>query len=590
MKTANLLSIIIPTYNRANYLADAIESVTVQDFGIYTPEIIVVDDGSTDNTEEVIKKFKDKIKYIKIPHSGLPAVARNVGLKEASGGLIAFQDSDDLWHKDKLTNQLKIFEDKSIVFSFGQAMIMDQNGVISDRRVVDERALVSATSFPRMLTENVVCTLTVMIRKEVLDSVGLFNEQDELRAIEDYDLWLRVANAFPKGIKPLNKILAYYRRHGQNISVGDNLKGIENALTVYSSSWENTNLTEKNRRDLEEQAYKMESTWSNHKNELSDGNRPLVTIVMTVYNAGKFLKPAIDSILSQTYKNFEFIIINDGSTDNSEKVIKSYVDPRIRFINQTNHGLAYSLNKGFSLARGEFIARMDQDDISLPSRLEKELQLIALDPTIGVVGTFFTYIDEETSSPSITITMPTLDIDLKRTLYLVNPFGHGSTMIRKTAWEQAGGYRTDYGPTEDNILWATIADNWAFRVIPEVLYWYRINTRGMSALRNAEQQEFAKKIINEQWEKPFIRKGIRQTVTDGRYYKRMNSLFSEHVYNQYLGQQFSIMRKLYTRKNFIAGLRTALPLIWLRPRLMSSVLRTTTAGFLHRIGLRKYGQ
>src|SRR5687768_17471 len=108
-KSKRYLSVVIPTYNRADFIVDAINSVLAQDFGGYSPEVIVVDDGSTDNTEEIIKKFKDKIRYIKIPHSGLPAVARNVGLKKASGEIIAFQDSDDLWDKDKLVNQLKVF-------------------------------------------------------------------------------------------------------------------------------------------------------------------------------------------------------------------------------------------------------------------------------------------------------------------------------------------------------------------------------------------------------------------------------------------------------------------------------------------------
>src|SRR5665213_836599 len=127
-------------------------------------------------------------------------------------------------------------------------------------------------------------------------------------------------------------------------------------------------------------------------------NTPFISVIMPVHNGGEFLKDAIDSILSQTWKDIELIIIDDGSTDTSADIIKSYRDDRIKSIRQTNHGLAYTLNKGLGLAKGDFIARMDQDDISLPSRLEKQMQYMAYNTKLGVLGTFFTYMDEQGSS------------------------------------------------------------------------------------------------------------------------------------------------------------------------------------------------
>ena len=106
-------------------------------------------------------------------------------------------------------------------------------------------------------------------------------------------------------------------------------------------------------------------------------NEPMVTVLMSVYNGEKFLKEAMDSILTQTFTDFEFLIINDGSTDNSVKIIESYNDSRIRLINnEKNLKLIASLNKGISLARGKYIARMDCDDISSPMRLEKEVDFL----------------------------------------------------------------------------------------------------------------------------------------------------------------------------------------------------------------------
>ncbi|MEN6462126.1 MAG: glycosyltransferase family 2 protein, partial [Syntrophomonas sp.] len=116
---------------------------------------------------------------------------------------------------------------------------------------------------------------------------------------------------------------------------------------------------------------------------------PLVTVLMAVYNGEQFLKESIDSILSQTFSDFEFIIVDDASTDNSRALIDSYADPRIRVIsNAHNLRLAGSLNRGLSLARGKYVARMDADDISLRQRLEKQVAFMESRPDIGVSGSW----------------------------------------------------------------------------------------------------------------------------------------------------------------------------------------------------------
>ena len=114
---------------------------------------------------------------------------------------------------------------------------------------------------------------------------------------------------------------------------------------------------------------------------------PKVSVLMPVYNTKEeYLREAIESILNQTFTDFEFIIINDGSTNNAEEVIKSYKDSRIKYYRQENHGLIYTLNYGLSLCNGEYIARMDSDDISLPFRFEKQIEVLDKNPNIGIVG------------------------------------------------------------------------------------------------------------------------------------------------------------------------------------------------------------
>ena len=112
---------------------------------------------------------------------------------------------------------------------------------------------------------------------------------------------------------------------------------------------------------------------------------PGVSVVMPAYNAAKYIKEAIDSILAQTYRDFEFIIVNDGSTDNTKEIILSYSDPRIVYIeNEQNSGICVTLNKGLDAAKGRYIVRMDSDDIALPQRLEVQVRYMDANPVVGV--------------------------------------------------------------------------------------------------------------------------------------------------------------------------------------------------------------
>ena len=309
---------------------------------------------------------------------------------------------------------------------------------------------------------------------------------------------------------------------------------------------------------------------------------------MSVFNAEEFLRPSLESILHQTYRDFELILIDDGSADRTADIIKEYEDPRIRLVRQVNHKLVYSLNKGCELARGEFIARMDADDISIPSRFEKELTLLNTNDNLGVVGGFFSYIDEASSKPTGTVIIsPTKHLDLRRTIYINNPFAHGSTMYRKDAFEQAGGYRDTYGPTEDYDLWRRIADQeWELGQVPEILYMYRLNPNGISAQANSVQHSYADQIVEEQWQKSFVFKGYKSIMADGRYYKTMNSDFATQVYDQYALHQFLLAKEMFLRAWFKRACITAFAAYRLDRRRFKPILRMTIGGVLRKLGLK----
>lgn len=209
-------------------------------------------------------------------------------------------------------------------------------------------------------------------------------------------------------------------------------------------------------------------------------NSPLVSIILPVYNAQDYLKESVDSILNQTYTNFELIILNDGSTDDSEKIISSYTDSRIKYHFHSNKGLGATLNIGLKLSSGKYIARQDQDDISHPNRLKKQVDFLEKNESILLLGTrakiFFT-----NSSNFEFHNHATRPCDLKFDLLFDNPFVHSSVMFRKSTIDKIGDYKIDRNLYEDYELWSRFSQVGDLANLPEVLVNYRHHEKGLSS-------------------------------------------------------------------------------------------------------------
>ncbi len=190
---------------------------------------------------------------------------------------------------------------------------------------------------------------------------------------------------------------------------------------------------------------------------------------------------SIDSILSQTYKDFELIIIDDGSTDNSREIINNFNDQRIRLVHQSNLGLAKTLNKGITMTTADLIARQDQDDISLPTRIERQLSKFASNPNLVLLGTNAIIIDESGSQRGKT-RFPTMNRDLQPLTNFYNPFIHSSVMMRSSALNQIGRYSThpQKQPPEDFELWNRLKDLGEIENLSEKLVKYRLSNQNMS--------------------------------------------------------------------------------------------------------------
>lgn len=216
---------------------------------------------------------------------------------------------------------------------------------------------------------------------------------------------------------------------------------------------------------------------------------PKVTVLMPVYNGEKYLRPAIDSILRQSHKDFEFLLIDDGSTDASPDICGSYRDSRIRLVsNQRNLGLIATLNRGLELAGGEYVARMDCDDVSLPQRLERQVDFMDRNPEVGISGTWF----EKLSGRKREIVRPPFDDPTIR-FFLVfdNIFLHSSMFLRRAFLNTHGlRYHPDYKYTEDFELWVRCADHTRLANLPEVLVRYRYHPEN-TCNRFGTEQAFA---------------------------------------------------------------------------------------------------
>lgn len=215
---------------------------------------------------------------------------------------------------------------------------------------------------------------------------------------------------------------------------------------------------------------------------------PLVSVVMSVYNGASYLKDAIESILNQSYSHFEFLIINDGSTDHSLEIIRSFSDKRIKLIdNGVNKGLIYSLNKGFDEAKGKYIARMDADDISLPQRFEKQVTYLERHSHVGVVGSDYICFTKDYSKYILAIHN---SAEIKTFLLFGATVCHPTLMLRKNVIDQFHfHYSENAKHVEDFDLWTRMAVYVDFANINEALFKYRDHPGQVSHTFNTVQLE-----------------------------------------------------------------------------------------------------
>jgi glycosyltransferase involved in cell wall biosynthesis len=322
-----LVSVIIPAYNGAAYLAEAIQSILNQ---TYRPlEILVVDNASQDQTAQIAQSFS-LVRYIYLKQADT-SLARNEGIAKAQGTLLAFLDQDDIWTPDKLAKQVAFLEKNPSV-----------SGTVCQQKMV----LQPGHQKPHWLKREFLETAqpaylpsALLVRRTALEQTDLF---DPTYSLSSDVAWFFKAKHSGMEIILLPEVLLQRRIHSDNAS--NRCAQIhKEILSVIQSS-------------LQER-------------------RKKVSIIIAVYNGEKYLREAIESALTQDYKNKEILIVNDGSTDSTQTIVESFRS-QIRSIEQSNQGLGAARNTGVRAATGEYFAFLDHDDFWETTKLSDQMAFI----------------------------------------------------------------------------------------------------------------------------------------------------------------------------------------------------------------------
>lgn len=221
----------------------------------------------------------------------------------------------------------------------------------------------------------------------------------------------------------------------------------------------------------------------------SDKN-PLVSVVIPVWNSEKYIDEAINSIVHQTYQNLEIIIINDASTDETPRIVDSWAlkDKRIRVIhNKRNLGIGGNRSKGVAEARGNFICWQDADDIAFPYRVERQVEILLKDESIGVVGGGLQFFDSK--GDGVVRTYAEDDESLRRTIFRYNPIAQPASVFRRSVFDVVGGYDASLAVSEDLDMWFRLGEQYKFANTSDVVIRYRQSDGSLTASRLRDMEK-----------------------------------------------------------------------------------------------------
>lgn len=465
------VSVIIPTYNRADFIGEAVESVLKQGFVDF--ELIVIDDGSTDNTRTVLETFTDERLIVHFqPNSGR-SHARNKGLRQARGEYITFLDSDDVYLPGKLAKSVAFLDAHS---EFG--MVYTAGSFIDDHgrslhviyKAHDQGSIYSKIAFFTPLT---ILLPTVMVRSSVMAEVGEFDES--LHRFEDTDMWRRIAKAYSIGA--LDEVTCLIRTHENNELASQDPDVLAAAVEQYiakvlidDADMPASVVSAGAHRLMRHYGINMQTVPSvaPQGQLLLDRSRlyfmPRVSIIIPVFNGSDYLHDAIQSAIRQDYGNVEIIVVNDGSEDDgkTERIALNYGET-VRYISKPNGGVASALNRGIKEMTGEYFTWLSHDDLFTPDKISKQVTFLGMQPNPDRCVVYSDYEIFGDAVQSTTIRMPSVRSEDFRYFITTQNILHGCTlMIPRSAFERAGLFDINLKTTQDYDLWFRMAQSETF--------------------------------------------------------------------------------------------------------------------------------
>jgi glycosyltransferase involved in cell wall biosynthesis len=407
------LSVITPVYNGEKYISETIDSILNQTYTDF--EYIIIDDCSTDSTIDIINKYAKKDDRIKVIFNNINCghvKSRNIAMKEMKGNVIVPIDADDVAPLDKLETVLTHFKDCDILY--GGYFYLNGKKYFSPQPF----------NVSKLYDQNLINHNAVAFRR------GIFYD-DTIRYAGDYALWLKCMN-LGKRFKSIDVPMIYYRGHSDNITS-----------------------TKKE---------EIKKSISEFKHRYDDILEPKISIIMSTYNRKHIICKSIESVLSQSFNNWELIIVNDGGEDISG-VVKTFRDSRIKYYNKEHKGLSHSLNYGINKAKCVFIALLDDDDIWESNHLTE------LYNNIGNTDIIYSNCCKKDRRDN---TIYVYDNDFNKfTLMSMNFITTCSVLFRKDVWEKIGGFDESLNTHMDWDFWKRAAImNFSFKHIPIITCYY----------------------------------------------------------------------------------------------------------------------
>ncbi|MGE5458632.1 MAG: glycosyltransferase, partial [Methanococcaceae archaeon] len=472
-QSEHMISVVIPCYNQAQFLAEAVESVVKQTYCDW--ECIIVNDGSPDNTSQVVQniimKYPDKnIKLIEKENEGL-AAARNTGIRNARGKFILPLDSDDILISSALEDMLEVIDlDETVSLVYSDYLAFGfQNGYV--------QTIPPELFYDHLREENGLpyCSL---YKKEVWEKVGGYNT-NMIWGYEDWDFWIGCIEKKIKKVKKIPKALFRYRT--KEVSMITNAIKHNNELRARMV----LNHAALFRKELIENARELLSK------EQFDPKEHLVSIIVPTFNRPEFLRESIGSILSQTYKNLEIVVVNDAGSD-VQDLINEFKDKRIRYIkHEQNKGLAASRNTGIINANGKYIAYLDDDDVYYPDHIEALVECLKKN-NIRVAYTDAYRAHQQKKDDKYIITHKDIpysfDFDYEKILW-GNFIPVLCIMHEKACLEEVGMFDEKLLSHEDWDLWIRMSRKYEFKHIKKCTCEFRWRTDG-STMTSSKETEY----------------------------------------------------------------------------------------------------